>query len=220
MTSSTPLSGLKRLMAACQRHSLPLRLSPPLDSAPKHGELFLGEPFDAHLAAVYQRLGGAELGPLTLYRPDTEWNGLLPWNEALREDATAVHFHSAHVFGRETGFALYFGTVPKLADSRGLQPVVHIPAHDGEQFAIPIASSVDRFFDLYSRYLERMVVDPEYLETGISLVTFPWHMGDLIRRDEPLIAQVRAGRFDFLAYDYAGAHKWLRELSAPPSSPL
>ncbi|MDY7229410.1 hypothetical protein [Hyalangium rubrum] len=131
-----------------------------------------------------------------------------------------ICFHASVVFGKETGFSLYLGTVPKLADSRGIQPVIYISAHDAVIHAVPIASSVDRFFDLYSRYLERMVVDPEYVETRVSLVTFPWDMQDLITHDEPLIAQVRAGCFDFLTNDEEGARRWLRELSGPPSSAL
>ena len=65
-----------------------------------------------------------------------------------------------------------------------------------------------------------MVVDFEYIETRVPLITFPWDMVDLISRDEPLLAQVRAGRFNFLTNDEEGARKWLREISSPPSSPL
>jgi hypothetical protein len=215
---TTTLPGLDRLITICQQHSLSLELSPPRTSAPQAGQFVLGEPFDPQLAAVYQRLGAATFGPLTLHGPGQDENDLIPKNEWVREE-NEIYFHEPLIFGKETGFSLYHGTVPRLADSRELQPVVYISAHDTPQFAIPIASSVDRFFDLYSRYLERMVADFEYIETGVSLVTFPWDMADLIRRDEPLIAQVRAGRFDFLTNDYAGAQKWLKELLSPPSSP-
>jgi len=143
---------------------------------------------------------------------------LIPWNQRLREDTSAVHFHSCHVFGQQTGFSLYFGTVPRLADTRGHQPVVYIPAHSGEQFAIPIASSVDRFFDLYSRYVERMVVDFEYIHTGLPELVFPWSIPELVATDAPLIAQVRAGRFDLLMNNEEGAHEWIRALLSPSSS--
>jgi hypothetical protein len=143
---------------------------------------------------------------------------LIPWNEQLREYGD-VHFLSSLVFGQDTGFSLYYATVPRLVDARGLQPVVYVSAHDAQQFAIPIASSVDRFFDLYSRYLELMVVDPDYAQSGVSMVTFPWDVQHLVLRDEPLIIQVCAGRFDFLTNAQAGAHKWLRELTSLSSGP-
>lgn len=214
---TTALPGLDRLITICRQHSLQLELSPPRACAPQTSQLVLGEPFDPQLAAVYQRLGAATVGPLTLYGPGQDENDLIPSNEWVREE-NEIYFHAPLIFGKETGFSLYYGTVPRLADSRGLQPVVYISAHGVPQFAIPIASSVDRYFDVYSRYLEHMVVDFEYIETGVPLVTFPWGVMDLIRRDEPLMAQVRAGRFDFLINDKEDARKWLRELVSPSAS--
>ncbi|HEX8700100.1 MAG TPA: hypothetical protein VF815_14745 [Myxococcaceae bacterium] len=219
MPSHTPLHGLDRLIAICQGNSLPLKLSPPLASAPQLGESVMGKPFDPQLAGVYRRVGAAKFGPLSLYGSGTEEFDLLPRNEWAKGYGS-ICFEAALIFGQEMGFADYLATVPQLAGTSGLQPVVYICAHDAAVYAVPIASSVDRFFDLYSRYLERMVADFEYIETGVSLVTFPWNMSDLIRHDEPLMEQVRAGRFDFLTNSEEGARKWLRELLSPPSSPL
>jgi hypothetical protein len=204
------LPGLDRLSTVCERHSLPLKLNPPLPSAPAPGETILGETLDDQLAAVYQRVGGAELGPLSLYRPGLDWLDLIPWNERLRRRNT-VHFRSSLIFAEETGFALYFATVPRLADARGLQPVIYIQAMDFLS-AAPVASSVDRFFDTYSRYLELMVVDPEYIYDKNPSVVFPWNVQQLIARDEPLIEQIRAGSFDFLIQDDEEAKNWTREL--------
>ncbi|HVG60769.1 MAG TPA: hypothetical protein VNA24_19585 [Hyalangium sp.] len=47
-----------------------------------------------------------------------------------------------------------------------------------------MSSSVDRFFDTYSRYLEVMVVDLEYLYSQVPEITFPWGVPHLIARDE------------------------------------
>jgi hypothetical protein len=179
----------------------------------------MGRPFDPQLADVYQRLGAAKFGPFSIYGSGTDEFDLIPRNEWAKGYGN-ICFDASIIFGQEIGFADYLATVPQLAGTHGLQPVVYICAHDAAVYAVPIASSVDRFFDLYSRYLERMVADFEYIETGVSLVTFPWGMADLIRRDEPLIAQVRAGHFDFLTNGEEGARKWLRELLSPPSSPL
>ena len=212
MPTFSHLPGLDRLISVCQQHSLALKLSPPLASVPKDGELVLGEPFEPQLAAVYQRMGSAELGSLTLYGPHSGEQGLIPRNEQLRQ-YDFVHTRSSLVFGKETGFAYYHGTVPRLADSQGLQPVVFISNYE-EKYAVPVAASVDRFFYLYSCYLELLVADPGYGQSGASLPGFPWDMAPLIKRDEPLMEQVLAGRFDFLADNYWGALEWLQQLRA------
>jgi hypothetical protein len=138
---------------------------------------------------------------------------LIPWNARLKEQGQ-VHYSASLVFAQEAGFSLYFATVPRLADPQGLQPVVYIVAQDVDQYAIPLAASVDRFFDLCSRYLELMVASPEYRGSWSPTVLFPWGMINQVARDENLLAQVRAGRFDFLANEYEGALKWLQQLRA------
>jgi hypothetical protein len=219
MLPHTLLSGLDRLITVCQRHNLPLKLSPSVASSPQPGELILGKPLDPQLAAVYQRLSTATFGPISFYGPGPDEEGLAARNEWAK-GYDDICFEASLTFGQETGFALFLATVPRLADSRGLQPVIYITAHGAALYAVPIASSVDRFFELSSHYLERMAVDPEYLGSHVPLVTFPWDMGDIISRDEPLITQVRAGHFDFLTNDEEGARKWLRALLHPPASPF
>jgi hypothetical protein len=208
------LPGLNRLIEICQRHSLRLKRSPPVTSAPQQGEVLLGAPLDPQLAAVYRRLSAAEFGELALYEPTPDEGGLIPENTWLRQRGQ-IQYSSALVFGWEPGFSFYYGTVPQLADATGIQPVIYIEAMD-VLFAVPIASSVDRFFDLYSRYLELMVQDPSYLSSGLPHVQFPWHVRTYVAQDFPLIHQVRAGRFDFLSNNYRGALKWLQELRDVP----
>jgi hypothetical protein len=214
MPSNLMLPGLDRLITVCKRHALPMQFSPPLASAPRQGDMIFGESLDPQLAAVYQRLGAAEFSEFALHAPSSDEEGLTRQNEWLRE-RHEVQYLSSLVFGWEPGFAFYYGTVPRLADPRGLQPVVYICAMEG-LFAVPLASSVDRFFNLYSRYLELMVQDPHYLIDGLPHVQFPWHMRTYVAQDAPLIHQVRAGRFDFLSNGYRGALKWLHELRALP----
>jgi hypothetical protein len=207
--TETNVPGLSRLISGCQRHSFPLKLSPPPSLPFKQGELVLGTPLDPQLAAVYQRLGAAEFGELALYSPTSEEKGLVATNELLRK-YDSPEIQSSLIFGWEPGFALYYGTVPQLADSQGVQPVVHINGY--EAYAVPVASSVDRFFDAYSRYLELVAVDPEYLHHGVTIVNFPWAMTALIAQDEPLMELVRAGRFDFLTNNFRDAVQWIQEL--------
>jgi hypothetical protein len=181
-----------------------------MSTAPKPGESIFGESVDPHLAMIYERAGGGELGPFFLYPPGSEWNHLIPWNKRLRESG-APQFCSSLIFGEKAGFALYFATVPQLADAQGRQPVIYIEAMEFLS-AVPVASSVDFFFDSYSRYVELMVVDPEYLYSGVPDVTFPWTVQQLIARDETLRELVRAGRFDFLTQDDEEAYQWVQQL--------
>jgi hypothetical protein len=210
MLSPSPLPGLDRLIAVCQQHSLALKLSSPVASAPWAGELVLGEPVDPQLAAVYARLGSAEFGPLALYGPHSGEQGLIPENKRLRE-YDFVHTRSTLVFGWEPGYSYYYGTVPQLASSQRLQPVVYIADYE-EKYAVPIASSVDRFFYLFSQYLELLVADPGYGQPFAKVINFPWGLTQLIARDEPLMEQVLAGQFDFLADNDRDALGWLEQL--------
>ena len=144
-----------------------------------------------------------------MFRPDRDpEEGLFPENESFRRDGKEP-FRSTHLFAKETGFSYYVGTVPALADAQGIQPVVFIAFYPVEVYGIPIASNLDRFFDIYSRYLELMVVDNDYVETGTPTVTFPWHMADLVAQDSALVALIRGGRSAPLLNDYHGAQKWV-----------
>lgn len=210
MRSVSNLPGLDRLLSVCQEHSLPMERSPPLASAPKAGELFLGEPFDPQLATVYERLGSAEIGPLTLLGPHSGEQGLLPKNEWLRQ-YDYVQAHSTHFFGRMTGYAYYCGAVPRLANAQGLQPVVYMDCHE-TIFSVPIASSVDRFFHLFSRYLELLVAEPGYGQSGAMNITFPWGLAQYVARDEPLMEHLHAGHFDFPAENHRDAEEWYQRL--------
>ena len=213
MPLGPPLPGLDRLIAVCQRCSLPTKLSPPLLSPLQQGEPIFGEPLDPQLAALYQRLGAAEfsrpaeLSGLALYGPGSDEEGLIQRNTWLRERGE-LQYLSSLVFGWEMGFAFYYGAVPRLAGPQGLQPVVHISAMEA-LYAVPVASSVDRFFDLYASYLELAAAPRDFEEIGVH---FPWDVQHLIAQDAPLMEQVRAGRFDFLAGSSKDAREWLQEL--------
>jgi hypothetical protein len=57
---------------------------------------------------------------------------------------------------------------------------------------------VDRFFDSYSRYLETLVTDSRFLESGETDLLFPWDAAEILARDERLVELMRAGHFDLL----------------------
>ena len=211
MADNTPLPGFERLIATCRQYALTLEVSPPLASAPKPGSQLFGRPVDPLLVTLYQRVGDATLGRFSLLRPDTAWDGLIPWNEKAKQDDTEP-FRSILLFGQEQGFAYYYGAVPALADATGLQPIVFAKHYPGEFSAVPIASNLDRFFDTYSRYLELMVVDAGYLDTGVTELQFPWGVPKLIAADTALLALAREGRFSHLISHDEGARDWVAEI--------
>jgi hypothetical protein len=209
MSDVLQLPGLDRLLNTCRKHGLPLEFSPPLATPPSAGELLFSQPLDPMLAAFYQRTSEASLGTFSFFRPDQDpEKGLFPKNESFKRDGREP-FRSSLLFGKKTGFSYYLGTIPALADSAGLQPIVYITFYPAEVFSAPIASNLDRFFDVYSRYLELMVVDDDYVETGIPSVTFPWDVAHLVAQDGALIELIRTGRFSSLVDNDREAQEWV-----------
>jgi hypothetical protein len=201
MKESVDLPGLERLMAVCQRLKLELETLPPAREPLKAGSLVAGLPFDPVLASVYARVGHAafatNLGGCgwVLERSDDQVHGMEEetrrWGEMWWEEFGEPMI----VFG---GSIYTYATVPSLADERGWQPVVEVCTYEGDLLVMPVASNVDRFFDTYSRYLEAVVADPHYLETGEKELSFPWDVTEVLVRDERLVELMRAGRFDSL----------------------
>jgi len=201
-----------------------------------------GLPFDPLLAAVYVRSArmtfGGTLEGFYLYRAN-EAKDLIEENEAVREFWPEAFRRSLLVFAGEPALAYYFATVPTLADDKAIQPVVWVDTYE-DLYAMPIASSVDRFFDTYSHSLERQVglirEDAEskarreaefgppapdslraLLDEGTPRINFPWAVPDLVARDEPLVELLRAGRFDFLLESSPDALSWAAKVLAAAS---
>jgi len=175
-----------------------------------------GAPIDPQLATIYKELSFAELGEFSLARWDDEENGLHAWNERVR-GYDLEPYRSCIIFGGVAGLAYCYATVPALADERKLQPVVEINYHAAELSAVPLASSVNRFFDLYASYLDQTTAENETAlrksaPWDIPPHTFPWSVPELVAQDEPLMALVRAGSFNSLTNDHEDALEWLRKL--------
>jgi hypothetical protein len=193
------LPGLERLLEVCQRLSLGLETSPPAREPLKAGSLLEGVPFDPVLASVYARLGhvvfAAKVMCWALVRSDDNDHSLQERNRWWRENWWMELGEPVIVFG---GSTFTYATVPGLADARGRQPVVMVDTYEYEPKVMPVASDVDRFFDTRARYLEALVTDPRYLESGETDIRFPWDATELLARDERLVELMRAGRFDSL----------------------
>ena len=201
MKEPMDLPGLERLMEVCRRLSLRLETLPPAREPLKAGSLLEGLPFDPVLASVYARVGHARFATglggagWNLEHSDDHAHELEEENKRWRERQWEGLGEPVIVFGCN----LYtYATVPSLADERGWQPVVEVDTYEPELIVMPVASNVDRFFDTYSRYVEALVADPRYLETGETDLLFPWDVTEVLARDERLVELMRAGRFDAL----------------------
>jgi hypothetical protein len=196
------LPGLERLLEVCERLNLGLRLSPPAREPLKAGSSLEGLPFDPVLASVYARLGHAAFATKVmgwvLTQSNDEAHRLEERNKWWRENWWDALGEPVLVFGGDMGTAYTFATVPGLADAWGRQPVVRVDTYESVPEVMPIASNVDRFFDSYAHYLEKLVAAPGYQESGETDLTFPWHATELLSRDERLVELMRAGRFDSL----------------------
>jgi hypothetical protein len=196
---SMALPGLERLLEVCQRLNLGLKTSPPAREPLRAGSLLEGLPFDPILASVYARLGHAAFATKVtgwvLDRSDDQVHRLEESNKYWRENWWKELGEPVIVFG---GDVYTYATVPGLADEWGRQPVVEVNTYEYDPKVMPIASNVDRFFDSYSRYLEALIADPWYQETGEKDLIFPWHATEILARDERLVELMRAGRFDSL----------------------
>lgn len=203
------LPGLTRFLEVCQNLGLHLEQEPPRVPALTAGTLVAGLSLDSLLAAVHTKVGyvGLQEGFVLLRAGDAQQSDLLRVNERWRRDH-ADPFSSLLAFGKEDMLAYYYATVPRLADARGLQPVVKVDMHE-EPYAVPLASNIDRFFNTYSRYLEVLVAEPNYEELGPAVRTFPWQVPELIARDRPLVEMLQAGRFDFLMPKNEETRSWV-----------
>lgn len=215
MTNELP--GLRRLLQTCTRLQFTLKTTPPATRPPAAGTLFDGQPFDPLLAAFFQQFGEACLATdragVIIGRIDDSGNELSAENQRWRsvfQDKLALQ---VLVFGGEPGMTYRYATLPTLADENMCQPVVRVDTYEAP-FALPIASDIDRFFELYSRYLEQLAATPGYKEDVV--LTFPWDVPHLLARDRRLVELIRSGAFEPLLSPAARAdesvQQWLRQI--------
>ncbi|MBZ4422177.1 hypothetical protein [Myxococcus sp. RHSTA-1-4] len=157
-----------------------------------------GFPLDPELAAFYSRCGGASFASdIYLLRVNDEEEQLEEKAQWWREEWQDRVGVPLLIFGGVASLAYYFATVPGLTDAHGRQPVVQVDTYrlDGPSL-LPLASSVDRFFDTYSRYLEELVAHEDFKDQGAAALNFPWKVPHLLARDARLVQLIREGHFD------------------------
>jgi hypothetical protein len=195
------LPGLEQLLDTCGRLRLSLETKPPEENPPAPGTLMEGHPFAPREAGLILD------GTSELAEKNREWQ------ESWQEQLALPLF----VFGGEPLLAHHYAMVPGLANEQGVQPVVRVNTHE-EPFALPISSSVDRLFTLYSRYLEALVATPGHEDEGSAVLLFPWDVPWLLASDERLVELIRAGRFDPIMKKDGSTVEWLSQLGCkrPP----
>lgn len=190
------LPGLERLLDVCRRLRLSLLTLPPGQVPPASGTRMGGLPLDPMLAAFYARFGkavfAAEIGGMGLVQLDDTVNELEAQNREWQRDWPERFPVPVFLFGGEPGLAYSYATLPGLADAEGLQPVVRVDTHE-EPYALPVASNVDAFFAVYSRYLEALVAHPDYAQEGSAALTFPRGVPHLLAQDTRLVELMRSG---------------------------
>lgn len=198
-------------MAVCGQLGLGLKSAPPRTVPLEPGSLVAGLPLDPLLAATYARLGHAafatEAGGLVLTRLDDRENTLEERNRQWQADEGESFPLALFLFGGEAGLAHHYATVPKLADEQGRQPVVFVDTYEVPPHVLPVASDVDRFFELYSRYLEALVAHPAFSRDDPAVLAFPRQLVHLVATDERLSGLIHAGAFDPLMPS-AEAQEW------------
>ncbi|MFP2905555.1 hypothetical protein ACLESD_10955 [Pyxidicoccus sp. 3LFB2] len=209
------LPGLERLLAICGQSGLGIRTTPP-GLRPRRAERVVGGyPLDPELAAFYSRYGSATFASdFYLLRFDDKEDQLEERSEWWRESWQGQLATPLFYFGGVASLAYYYATMPGLTDGQGRQPVVLVDTYELDgPVVLPLASSVDRLFDTYSRYLEELVAHEDFQARGLSALGFPWKVPHLLSQDARLVQLIREGHFDAQLPGLEG-RAWLSQVVA------
>jgi hypothetical protein len=210
------LPGLKRFLDILNTHGVSTELAPPSPVAPASGDLVLGLPFDPVLARIYSRTDGGLLGDLELlHMSDPE--GLRQFNEHLLMHEDDYRFSKVVRYAKVDSMAYYFATVPSLAGSDGMQPIVYVTDYVDKVFQ-PIASDADLALGLYARYMDDVLRETGSIY-GVTGNPFPYcHLGEIVK-DRKLIQMLEAGRFDELTSPDSDSREWVSKVLARARAP-
>ena len=170
----------------------------------------MGQPFDPILAMLFRNMSAAVLGDFQVYPFRNREDRIFSLNKGMRSLGDEP-YASSLLFGQIPMLAYYLATVPPLADSRGVQPVIFIDGYE-RNHVLPVASDVDEFFMTFSMYLERLVVTPDYIAERHVSLHFPTSVPELIARDLPLVEAMGAGRFNSLMRNDADSLEWVSKV--------
>lgn len=194
MSSDISLPGLNHLISRLIFHEEALELRPPVLPPPEAGDDIAGMPLDPLLARMYKRCDGGRFGDLyvALHSNLASRNDKSKWN--VDEDERPKRLFS---YATISGLAFDFATVPSLANSEGVQPVVFYIRYE-DQPILPMASDIDRAFRLYAIYCDKCHAAGGTLWDSPVHINFPDSVVKEIAQDRPLVELLEAGRFDNL----------------------
>jgi len=117
-------------------------------------------------------------------------------------------------FGTERGMAYRFAVIPSLASVSGVQPVLYLDEFESIH-AYPLASSVDKMFDLWARFCEGRLRRNGRLDEWMIGVVDTHHILDevgFIAEDEKLVRMMKEGRFDRIIGEDEEGHNWVKQV--------
>jgi hypothetical protein len=205
------LTEFDHLCEQCRRLGLTYKLIPQVGDPP-NTQPVLGSTLDPYLRVLLSRINGGQLWKLYLFGGEGSPNELIGINRDIRlisdDLPELVEFV---LFGQIGNQATHLAVVPSLANADGYQPVVVLDLNEDIK-VVPVASNVDRCFELLARYLDLLVVRWGDVEEGEMNLLFPWDGQDLIARDEDLIKLINQGLFDKYAGVGSDSRKFLDQI--------
>ncbi|HEV8430458.1 MAG TPA: hypothetical protein VGQ41_21320 [Pyrinomonadaceae bacterium] len=189
------LPGFDHLCAQCRRFGLTVDLIPQTGYAPAT-EATLGSTLDPYLKELLSRWNGGRLWKLYLYGGDGSPNELIGINRDLRLVSDDLpELAELVLFGQIGNQATHLAVVPSVAGADGYQSVVLLDLNE-EIVLVPVASNVDRSFELLGSYLDLLDLRTGNIQEGEMDLIFPWDVTDLIARDKDLIELIKQRAFD------------------------
>ena len=212
--------GLEQLIWVLHEHGIETASLPPVNTMPKPGEFICGLPLDPMLAKAYTLCNGGTFGDMRLFRGvDDQWG--LEQENAYDNQGSDARYKSVFRFAVVDDLAHYLGTVPSLAGTQGLQPGVMTSDYEFDIF--PIASNVDRTFELYALYSEvrlktygSLKWDPHGPHDSIH---FPFSFVNEIAQDRDLVQMLEDGRFEALTAPAKDSAEWVKDILAAAHGP-
>jgi len=170
-----------------------------------------GAPLDPQLSIVYSQCNGGRLGELIVFGAEEGLAGLAQLNASLRADAEP-YLQELLRFAQFDGFEYYLATIPRLMSSTGQQPVVQLSDYI-DKVIYPIASDVDRAFDLYAHYCEARLTTYGTLAYEPRLehpnILFPTSFAAKVAQDRELVRMLEEGRFEEFIAPSPDSRQWV-----------
>jgi hypothetical protein len=203
--------GFEAFRRTCERHSIAANFGPRRTRVPK---TVLGQPLEPTLRALYREHDGVwwsapefSLRVYPLEGPDALESNNAGLRRSGGDYVPPYPFEDLLAFAQYGRQASYLATVPSLADDAGRQPVLYLDTHE-DPWAVPVASTADRAFELLSLYIEEAI--KRLGRAGLTEIVFPLDVPDLISADAVLSAMVASKAFEVWTRGDQSIRKWIQ----------